>query len=294
MFKYYWNLEKVNLSNGKQDNGWHFKNQNRISKPIQFLVLFSAVVIHIVVAVGFAYSNLRPFPNRDCTASQIIGFGILTIFYILALIIFIVRLWPVKDIFSIKTELIIVVFVTVPCFVTWIATIVAPTPGVASSWFAMLVVFLTFLVTICAPLYLSTRNEWNVIPEVDMDEMRILLSTDRASRATVDSEMSEKHPQPKEDTLARYLQNDIYCESFQMFCVQAWCVEVYFFIFFLVFFFFLFFFLKKDLKFIKKKKKLKLKISSSIYFIKIVKNILDFQIVNENKKLKECNNIILI
>jgi len=264
IYKYQWQREKIS---GWRESihrlgteGFFFRYKNLISRQWQLLFLACVTLFHLILYLAFQFTGLAIFEGApECSAPVLIPSAFMGVTYVIILIIFLVASFGVHDIYYIKVELLCVVLIVVPCYILWAAAIF--TDFTFSSYFTMSVSFGSFLCTIVLPIALSFKKEWVPLHDVNPDDLKIILQQFQAKREqrkmsdslpltseTPSEAGSEIHlnvpgqaPSTRrpsevvpvnEDCLAVYLRDEIYQDSFKMYCIQAWCVEVSLFFFF--------------------------------------------------------------
>jgi len=264
IFKGNWTKEKLQFKS--KTAGWYGRNQKFFSKRSLALFFGLAVVIH-GFATGVSQIGKGTYGENfhSCISKELIAFSVFGALYLILLLIVIIKIWRVQDVYKIKTELTIVLIIVLPLYCIWISCYLIDTV-LNPAWFMMAVIFLTFIASICWPIYLTTQPQYQLQPfvqqyaylhanpkkeSIDSTTLEIPIQDTYDDKELPMERVPQKRKTsaqffqdtPLIDSLAFYLIDPDYYKSFEEFCVQAWCVEVSFFLsFFLFLFLFLFLF----------------------------------------------------
>ena len=119
IFKFWWNVSKLD----NQISSPYYRYSWILSTRSLYVIWFLFILVHVIAAIisqfeGYVPPQINPIFN--CTQKDNISISVLGLLYVVGLSFVVLKLLFVHDMFHIKTELILALFVVSPHFPLWI------------------------------------------------------------------------------------------------------------------------------------------------------------------------------
>ena len=195
---------------------WFHKHQY-LAAPL-FLGSFYAAMVLVFLIVMFVIYALDPGPDPfiipGCMDTQIYNVGIQAALGLAVLLVFVVKLWRVKDSFYIKQELLVILIGIPPLFLIFIVCFVLNSL-MATNVFMAAAPFYIFVVTLIGPVVLSYTKANTPDDPTDNE----LIVSKRAGGPRSRSGTGTLKP---EEIFKACLSDEDLFNSFTRFCVLSW------------------------------------------------------------------------